>query len=754
MEKKNIRILKIGSLCGLIFLIVVIPALIIGKGKIYMNADFNSQQIPFNILCNFSVKNGAVFWNWNTDLGSNFIASYSFYNIGSPFFWVLLLVPTKYVVYALGPLLILKFVVAGISSYVYLNQYCKKKESAYIGAIVYTFSGFVFSNLFYNHFMDVIALFPFLLYSLDRLVNYNKRWKYALMVGIMALTNYVFFVMEVVFLVLYFVCKVLSKEYRISIKKFGQLALESVLGFSLSSIIVIPSVLDLLGNPRSTAHFSDLKSMLLYSLDKYLLIIKAAFLPADLQNNATLYENRWTCAELYLPLIGMVFAISYMIHCKKKRNFVFYICNVCMIFSFFPILNSSFQLFNQAYYGRWFFMFVLMLSLASVKAIEEDYEIKKSSIITLLVIVGLTITFYIQNVIKSNYYILLLIIAVLGNLYVIWALKHHNKEKYILYGVSVCSVFLGMMQFYNTYDYNSVDGYFQNFIQMDAYNELPDDEFYRTENKQYNTSMVSRNKDIICWNSTVSASIFSFYDSVGVQRYITSNPGEDFYGLRALLSVKYIYNEPNQYLDTKEYIHTDNSLIYENLNYLPMGFGFDYYITEEEYQSIPVEQRHLVLLKALVMSEEDIEKYQGCLKKLDSAELNNLNQESFKQDVAERRKNVCSYFQEGKNSFQAKIDLNEDKMIFFSVPYEKGWTASINGEKAEVVKVDDGLIALKCNAGSNEIQFRYVPQGFKLGMCLSVLSAIIIIVGLFLEKRKLNEKKKKDYMEVDANGFH
>ena len=311
-----------------------------------------------------------------------------------------------------------------------------------------------------------------------------------------------------------------------------------------------------------------------------------------------------------------------------------------------------------------------------------------------------------------------------------------------------------MMQFYNTYDYNSVDGYFQNFIQMDAYNELPDDEFYRTENKQYNTSMVSRNKDIICWNSTVSASIFSFYDSVGVQRYITSNPGEDFYGLRALLSVKYIYNEPNQYLDTKEYIHTDNSLIYENLNYLPMGFGFDYYITEEEYQSIPVEQRHLVLLKALVMSEEDIEKYQGCLKKLDSAELNNLNQESFKQDVAERRKNVCSYFQEGKNSFQAKIDLNEDKMIFFSVPYEKGWTASINGEKAEVVKVDDGLIALKCNAGSNEIQFRYVPQGFKLGMCLSVLSGIIIIVGLFLEKRKLNEKKKKDYMEVDANGFH
>ena len=65
-----------------------------------MNADFNSQQIPFNILCNKAIKNGEYFWNWNTDLGSNFIASYSFYNIGSPFFWIMLLVPSKYVVYA------------------------------------------------------------------------------------------------------------------------------------------------------------------------------------------------------------------------------------------------------------------------------------------------------------------------------------------------------------------------------------------------------------------------------------------------------------------------------------------------------------------------------------------------------------------------------------------------------------------------------------------------------------------------------
>lgn len=754
VSKKN-EAIKSGLLCGLIFLIIILPALVIGRGRLYMSADFNSQQIPFNIMCNKEIKNGEYFWSWHTDLGSNFIASYSFYNIGSIFFWILMLVPSNFVVYALGPVLVLKFFVSGCSSFLYLGQYVKDKKYAYIGAILYTFSGYVFSNLFYNHFMDVISFFPLFLFALDQTINNNKKWFFAIMVAIMALTNYVFFVMEVVFIILYFISKVCFGEYKITVKKFWNLAIESITGFCVGSIIIVPSVLDLLGNPRSTVHFSNVKDMLIYAFDQYILIVKAAFLPADLQNGASIFENRWTCTELYLPMIGMIFCISYIIHCQKKRNFIFTMLLVCIVMSFIPVLNSSFQLFNKAYYTRWFFMFTLMLSLASIKAMEEQYEITISSIFCAVVIIELTIYLKTENVINNKFFWWIFILSILGLIYTLWCFKKITVFKMNNFFLFLLGFVLleGSGHFYNTFEYRNIDNYFDNFVGIQNLSSLPEDEFYRTENKVWNTSMVSENKDIICWNSTVSASIFSFYNNVGAGRHITSSPQDELYGLRVLLSVKYIYNNKNNFLDMREYLNDNVNVIYENLNYLPMGFGFDYYITEEEYQSIPVEQRHLVLLKALVMSEEDIEKYQGCLKKLDSAELNNLNQESFKQDVAERRKNVCSYFQEGKNSFQAKIDLNEDKMIFFSVPYEKGWTASINGEKAEVVKVDDGLIALKCNAGSNEIQFRYVPQGFKLGMCLSVLSGIIIIVGLFWEKRKLNEKKKKDYMEVDANGF-
>ena len=46
-------------------------------------------------------------------------------------------------------------------------------------------------------------------------------------------------------------------EYKITLKKFLNLAIESVLGFCASCIIVLPSVLDLVGNPRSIVHFSN-----------------------------------------------------------------------------------------------------------------------------------------------------------------------------------------------------------------------------------------------------------------------------------------------------------------------------------------------------------------------------------------------------------------------------------------------------------------------------------------------------------------
>ena len=83
-----------------------------GGGYFHYAGDFNDQQINFYQYANAFVKNGGSF-SWATDLGSGFVNSYSFYLLGSPFFWLSMVVPARLMPWAMVPLLCLKMAVAG-----------------------------------------------------------------------------------------------------------------------------------------------------------------------------------------------------------------------------------------------------------------------------------------------------------------------------------------------------------------------------------------------------------------------------------------------------------------------------------------------------------------------------------------------------------------------------------------------------------------------------------------------------------------
>ena len=78
------------------------PYMIMSEGYFIFYGDFNVQQIPFYQECHRAIRAGEIFWNWNTDLGANFIGSYSFYLLGSPFFWLRLPFPNSFVPYLMG----------------------------------------------------------------------------------------------------------------------------------------------------------------------------------------------------------------------------------------------------------------------------------------------------------------------------------------------------------------------------------------------------------------------------------------------------------------------------------------------------------------------------------------------------------------------------------------------------------------------------------------------------------------------------
>ena len=80
---------------GLSFL-VFIPFLLVDGGRFLFYGDFNVQQVPFYRLAHDAVRSGNLGWSHLTDLGANFVGSYSFYLLGSPFFWLTIPFPSEW----------------------------------------------------------------------------------------------------------------------------------------------------------------------------------------------------------------------------------------------------------------------------------------------------------------------------------------------------------------------------------------------------------------------------------------------------------------------------------------------------------------------------------------------------------------------------------------------------------------------------------------------------------------------------------
>ena len=125
--------------------------------------DYNCQQICFYMHAHELVKSGQIGWDWGTDLGANFIGSYSFYLLFSPFFLITLPFSTSAVPYLMAPLFVLKFCTAAVTAYFYVARFVKDKRFAVVGGLLYAFSGYCIYNLFFNHFLDVVAFSRFCL---------------------------------------------------------------------------------------------------------------------------------------------------------------------------------------------------------------------------------------------------------------------------------------------------------------------------------------------------------------------------------------------------------------------------------------------------------------------------------------------------------------------------------------------------------------------------------------------------------------
>ena len=767
----------------------IVPHMISNGGIFSLRDDFDYQQTVFAMFCNDALKSGETGWSWYTDLGGSFIGSYSFYNLGSPFFLLSAVFPSSWYPYLIGIFLILKYCVAACLAYLYIGRFVKNQNYAVIGAMLYAFCGFQTMNLMFP-FHDVTAIFPLMLIGIEELAEKRRFGVLALSVAISAVLNYYFLFGQIIFLAIYFIFRFLISDFKKHIRTLGLCLLEGIIGIGISAFFFLPSAIAVMDNPR----IGSFVSQIVYDWQTYLMIMQAYFIPSDVMGSQAYFINR-TCdsCAVYLPLFAMTLVFGYIL--KNKKN-PFSWLMVCLAgISLIPVLNASFSMFNSRYYARWYYMMSLVFALASAMMLDDFYGFKSEkekdaaksvkygfilnsagSILTLLAMAGVIVIsvaaeLHIEDKVDLKTMALYAVLTLLGLAVSFICLSVNDTKKriaFILAGVMMSSLIttsLAVCRYKkgesSGYWYNdsiesvskAIDSeiFYDSTVSIAENISLPDSQDYRVKTAWYdkdknyiwhsydNLSLLLKVPSVDSFNSTVSGGIFEFYDAIGIGRSVTTLDNT-YAGLLELLSCRYYFTSLEE--PSKEIIssYTDSAgdtvYVYEYDNFIPIGFTYDWYISENDFAKYDTETKCLILLNAVVLSDEEIAETKDVISEIPEEVISGFSESNVSSYVEERKKESSVSFERDSYSFRSEIVCEDDSFAYFSVPCDRGWSAKVNGKDVEIIN-SCGMMIVPVESGENIIEFEYEIPGFKIGSVISVISFTALVILWVVSKKEI-----------------
>ena len=809
--KDRYAVLSFALVFGL-SLVMFLPFILTTHGYFTYYGDFNAQQISFYRMAHDAVRAGEWGWNWNTDLGVNFVGSYSFYLLGSPFFWLTIPFPSAAVPYLMAPLLMLKMALMSLGAYLYLKRFVKR-EYAFLGAIMYAFSGFSIYNIFFNHFHEAMVYLPFILLGLERHLKDGKHGMFGIFIFLSALNNYYFFIGQAIFLLIYFGIRAWSGEWQLNAKKVVGIFVEAAIGTMMAGIFLMPSFYAVIQNNRTDNLVAGWNALYYTQPQRLWDIIHSFFFPPDIPARPNFFpdaDNKWSSMSAWLPMVGATGAIAYF-QSKSHKDWLHRLLIVLTVCAIIPILNAMFQLFNSMYYARWYYMFTLMLIVATVKALEDSenregelpsrvrwpraFGWSAGIIVFFTVMVGLIPDswkpaegeeFKIGRESTESLFWAYVAVALIGlvALAVLLLMRKRSPKAFFRWtalALSILSLGYSWIMLGQGHD---VSVYVPEFVVQRAIEgidkvELPTDatgEFVRIDSPDCldNLGIYWQRPCINAFHSVVPGSVQEFYGTIGITRSVGSRPDTSHYALRSLTSVKYVVDYSNKeepkyekssdkyFMDSatgntkmKGYHYagmTNGFFLFENENYVPMGFTYQYYVTRSEYEALSTQERELLLLRALVVENKDVDKVSPFLEHL-AIRNRALDENAFIVDCKDRRDSACKDFATTKTGFTASTTLAASNYLFFSVPYEDGWSATVNGVEAEILKADAGFMAVKCPMGYSKVEFTYKTPGLAAGAWFTfggIAAFVLYLVfwGKIPEPKPRKKAVKREQKEV------
>ena len=745
--------------------------------NVYLFKDIGSDSINIGYtsliqLSQYVRCSGLPGWSFSQGMGQNIFP----FMAGGNFLGLFFILPPDAVAYGIIYVEVLKALLAGIFFYLYLRTLSLSLFSSIVGGMLFAFSGYIVLGSCWLIFSSEALLAALLLYAFEKFFKEHVWFLLPIPVALMGAQQPFYWFSYTIFLFIYATARFLQeggerpgKLPAFYLKLLGL----GLFGAAISAVFSFSNIFQLLQSPRvggEASYFRLLASQAVFKTSSLMEKTTALFrfFSSDMLgtgSNFRGYQNYLEAPLFYCGLATLLLAPQIFYFSGKRRRlisaFIFLLCALPIIFPFF---RWAFWGFTGDYYRTLSLvvvLFLLWLALESLSFIDKTGMLNPVLLAGTLAALLLALFFPYFNSANNPVDLRLRNIAAifLSGYAALIYLMGRRKFKFwaqIVFLAAVCaelayfsSITVNGRPVISARELGQKTGYNDYSVDAVAWLNSIDPDFFRVV-KSYSSgpSMYTSLNDaqIQGYNGTASYSPFNqlsyvkFLNELGVLNASEEYQTRWLLGLppvRPLLltfsSVKYILARPGNDLSGigfKLKKTFANVSVFENLYFLPLGFTYDKQIAYEDFKKLSASAKDLSLLKAFVTDSGDSTDFAGLEVFHPGASAENLTFQTYGGNVNALKKETLSFTERGQNRLAGTIDLKKKKLLFLSIPYDKGWKAEVDGRPAGIKLVNIGFMGLPLEKGHHSVELKFTPPLLYAGACVSAIS--LLLYGLLV----------------------
>jgi uncharacterized membrane protein YfhO len=766
--------ITLGLVSVLIFIIFF--DFIIGN-KYYLFKDIGSDSINISLpqltlLSKYIKSEGFPMWSFAQGMGQNIMPS-----IADPFSWIVLLSGTENIAYGFIWMEISKMLLAATFFYLFLKQLKVSHVAGIVGTLLYTFSGFMIIGSGWGIFSAEACLLALLLLGFEKLYNQNSWYIFPIAVAFIVMLQPFDLYLYGLFLILYFILRILTSEDG-SWRKFGFLSLKMAgfvaLGVLISSFFLLPTIQLILDSPRVGGNSSYANKLLSHpvfapegSIHNTTAIMR--FFSNDLLGNGSDFKGWYNYLEapmVYIGLLPLLLFPQIFMFVEKKKKIVYGLFIAIFLIPFvLPFFRYAFWLFSGDYYRGFSIFISLAFLLFSLLAINELDKVKKINLPLLIAtMAGLSALLYfpytnINQVIEKDLRSLTLLFLFIysGIIVILGYSNNRNIGKALL--IIVVFIEIGYINSSSIKERVVLTkreslqktGYNDNTIEATAFVKSIDKGFFRINKEyasgpaihtSYNDAKMQDYYGTSSYTSFNQKYYIKFLEETGIiekgkefqSRWasgLMSRPFLQFFG-----SVKYIFTKQpkSQFLQLgyDSISQQGDVKILKNRYFMPLGFTYNKYIPFNQFQKLSLLQKQFVLLKAFVAEDPVLPQFKGYTAFAIQDTSKNYTWDELSLDVNICKSDTLAMTSFSNNRITGSVELKEAKLLFFSIPYDKGWLCKVDNKPKELLLVNIGFMGLDLQPGKHTIELFYKPPYFGLSLFVSIAGLLVyfVIIGI------------------------